>query len=183
MSDRPVVLLEGASDVAAVRAVAEVLGIDDEGVRYVDLGGVTNVAARLEILRTDEPDADVVGMCDAAEAPVVIRALEAGGAWLRDADDLPSYGFFVCHKDLEDELLRALGPSRAVEVVDAMGLRDKLYALQQQPAWRDRDLHDQLHRFCGVASGRKVLLARNLADALTPAEVPDPLRQLVERLG
>ena len=39
MTNGPVVLLEGASDVAAVRAVAEVLGVDDEHGRYVDLGG------------------------------------------------------------------------------------------------------------------------------------------------
>lgn len=67
MTNGPVVLLEGASDVAAVRAVADVLGVDDEHVRYVELGGVTNVRGRLEILRVDEPDTDVVGMCDAGE--------------------------------------------------------------------------------------------------------------------
>lgn len=53
-------------------------------------------------------------MCDAGEVSVVVRALEAEGAWIRDVDDLPSYGFFVCHADLEDELIRALGPFRVL---------------------------------------------------------------------
>ena len=132
MTDGPVVLLEGASDVAAVRAVADVLGVDDEHVRYVDLGGVTNVRRRLEILRVDEPDTDVVGMCDAGEVE--------------------------------------------------MGLRSTFYTFQGQPAWRDRELPDQLRRFCGTTSGRKEILARELASALTPESVPAPLRLLVERL-
>lgn len=182
MTDGPVVLLEGASDVAAVRAVADVLGVDDEHVRYVDLGGVTNVRRRLEILRVDEPDTDVVGMCDAGEVSVVVRALEADGAWIRGADDLPSYGFFVCHADLEDELIRAHGPIRVLEVLDGMGLRSTFNAFQGQPAWRDRELPDQLRRFCGTSSGRKEILARELASALTPESVPEPLRLLVERL-
>lgn len=182
MSKGPVVLLEGTSDVAAVRAVADVLDVDDADVRYVDLGGVTNVRARLEILRIDESDTDVVGMCDAGEASVVIKALEADGAWIRDADDLPSYGFFVCRADLEDELIRALGAIRVLDVLDEMGLRSKFYAFQGQPAWRDRELHDQLRRFCGTTSGRKEILARELASALTPEAVPEPLRLLVERL-
>lgn len=182
MTTGPVVLLEGASDVAAVRAVAEVLRVADAHVRYVDLGGVTNVRTRLEHLRIDEPGTDVVGMCDAGEASVVVRALEADGAWIRDVGDLPSYGFFVCHADLEDELIRALGPLRVLEVLDTMGLRSKLYAFQGQPAWRDRELPDQLRRFCGTTSGRKEILARELASALTPETVPEPLRLLVERL-
>lgn len=80
------------------------------------------------------------------------------GAWIRGADDLPSYGFFVCHADLEDELIRALGPIRVLE------------------------LPDQLRRFCGTTSGRKEILARELASAFTPETVPEPLRLLVERL-
>lgn len=182
-ADGPVVLLEGASDVAAVRAAALVLGVDDGQVRYVDLRGITNVRAHLDRLTADEPDTVVLGMCDAKEAHFVVRALTANGGWARDADDLPASGFFVCHSDLEDELIRALGPDRAVAVLRQEGLLDKLAVLQQQPAWRGRPLEEALHRFAGVASGRKELFAGALAATLTPETVPEPLRLLVERLA
>ena len=182
------VLLEGASDVAAVRAAARSSGVDLAGVRLVDMGGITNVRAHLTALgaASGETSSDaaplVLGMCDVKEAHFVIAALAAGGRWLRDASDLPSVGFFVCHRDLEDELLRALGVARTLAVLERLGLRDKLEALRQQPAWRERPLPAQLHRFAGVASGRKELLGGSLTDALEPEEHPEPLRLLLDRL-
>ena len=71
---------------------------------------------------------------------------------------------------------------RALEA-DEMGLRSPFYAFQGQPAWRDRELPDQLRRFCGTTSGRKEILARELASAFTPETVPEPLRLLVERIA
>lgn len=129
------------------------------------------------------PDAQVFGLCDAGEVRFVERALTRTGSPVRDATDLPAYGFFVCHADLEEELIRALGATRAVETIRALGLGPKLAALQQQPAWIDRPLAEQLHRFCGVASGRKEQLAAALTAALDPAEGPEPLRLLVERMA
>lgn len=182
------VLLEGASDVAAVRAAAGSVGVDLTGVRLVDMGGITNVRAHLAALRVglDEAPLDeaptVLGMCDVGEARFVIAALGAGGSWIRHSSDLPSMGFFVCHRDLEEELLRALGVTRTLALLQRLGLRDKLEALRQQPAWRDRPLSAQLHRFAGVASGRKELLGGALAAELAPEELPEPLRLLLDRL-
>lgn len=183
-----VVLLEGASDVAAVRAAASSSGVDLADVHLVDMGGITNVRAHLRALAaaSHEPGTQdtptVLGMCDAGEAHVVISALAAGGGWTRDPSDLPSMGFFVCHRDLEDELLTALGARRTVDLLRRLGLGQKLEALRQQPAWRDRALSDQLHRFAGVASGRKELLAAALTAELAPDELPEPLRLLLDRL-
>lgn len=184
MSDAhgPVVLLEGRSDVAAVRAAAASAGVDLDGVRLVDLGGITNVRSHLTVLARGPRADQVLGMCDAGETRFVVSALQATGRWIRDSSDLPSAGFFVCVADLEDELLRALGARRVLAVLDRMGLRDKLGALAQQPAWQARPLHDQLHRFAGVASGRKELLAAELARELSADELPEPLRLLLERL-
>ncbi|MCB1039544.1 MAG: hypothetical protein KDA94_08460, partial [Acidimicrobiales bacterium] len=120
-----VVLLEGASDVAAVRAAARVMGVDDAHVRYVDLRGITNIRAHLDRLTREDPDSEVLGMCDAQEAHFVVRALIANGGWARAADDLPASGFFVCQADLEEELIRALGVDRAVGVLREEGLLDK----------------------------------------------------------
>lgn len=177
------VLLEGVSDVAAVRVLASTRGVDLERVGFVNLGGVTNVRSVLVDIRHRVPDADVLGLCDAGEARYVVRALDAVGCPVRDASDLPSYGFFICQSDLEDELIRAVGTARTLDVVERLGLRGKLAALQQQPAWQGRPLSDQLHRFCGVASGRKELLAGELAGALRPGEEPEPLRLLIERMA
>lgn len=178
-----VVLLEGASDVAAVRALAGARGADLSRVQLVDLGGVTNVRRGLHRALADRPGAAVLGLCDAGEVRFVERALAEIGFAVRDASDLPAYGFFVCQADLEDELIRALGPTRTIEVIDRLGLGPKLAALQQQPAWQDRPLAEQLHRFCGVASGRKELLAGALAQALRPGEVPEPLAHLLDRVA
>lgn len=177
------VLLEGVSDVAAVRAVAKRLDVDLSSVQLVDLGGVTNVRrVLLEIVRT-RPGTGVLGLCDAGEVRFVLRALDMAGLGVAHERELPSRGFFVCHADLEEELIRALGTARTVAVIERLGLGTKLATLQQQPAWQGRPLADQLHRFCGVASGRKELLAGALAAELEPSEVPVPLRQLAERMA
>ncbi|RBY81837.1 hypothetical protein [Blastococcus sp. TF02A-26] len=168
-----VVLLEGRSDVAAVRAVARTSGLADDACRLVDMGGVTGIRRHLEVLDA-EPGVRVLGMCDAGEVAVVVRALG-----VRGAVDLPAHGFTVCDTDLEDELIRALGPERVVDVLDRLGLTHRLAVLQNQPAWRGRPLPEQLHRFAGTTSGRKELLAGALAAELTVAEVPAPLRALV----
>jgi len=176
-----VVLLEGPSDVAAVRAVAAAYGVTDRLHRYrlVDMGGVTNIRRHLEAIRTASVPVRVMGMCDAGEARFFVRALQAIGEGLHGVAELAPRGFSVCEADLEDELIRALGPERVVSVLHRLGLADTLATFQRQPAWRDRPLAEQLHRFAGVASGRKTLLAGTLAEALSADEVPAPLRRLV----
>lgn len=181
---RKVVLLEGVSDIAALTAVASTRGMDLEHVQLVDLGGVTNVRRALIALHGTRPPApEILGLCDAAEARFVEQALDEVGLPVRDTNDLSSYGFFVCHADLEDELIRALGTEHTVAVIEKLGLDTKLATLRQQPAWQDRTLSEQLHRFCGVASGRKELLAGALAAALPPNAAPEPLQALIERIA
>lgn len=178
-----VVLLEGESDVAAVRTAAETTGTDLSAVRLVDMGGITNVGAHLRALDVSgRADLPVLGMCDAGETRFVVGALERSGHRLGDAEDLSRAGFFVCVSDLEDELLRAVGTERAMAALERHGLADRVAALRQQPAWRGRPLHDQLHRFAGVASRRKALFATAMTAELAPEELPDPLRLLLDRL-
>jgi hypothetical protein len=176
-----VVLLEGPSDVAAVRAVAAANGVTGGVHRYrlIDMGGVTNIRRHLEAIRTASMPVRVMGMCDAGEAKFFVRALQAMGDGLHSESELAPHGFSVCEADLEDELIRALGPERVVSALYRLGLRETLATFQRQPAWRDRPLHEQLHRFAGVASGRKTLLAGVFAEALAPDEAPAPLRRLV----
>ncbi|MDP5225978.1 MULTISPECIES: hypothetical protein [Arthrobacter] len=177
-----VVFLEGVSDVAAVTVLAERAGVDLARVELVSLDGVTNMRKALTECVLERPDAGTFGLCDGGEVRFVMKALHAVGHPVADVGELPEFGFFVCRADLEDELIRALGPDRVLGVIDRLGLRVKLDTLQQQPAWSSRPLAEQLHRFCGVASGRKELLARELARELAEDEVPEPLRMLVARL-
>lgn len=179
---RTVCLLEGVSDVAAVRALMEGAGIDPSPIELISLGGATNLGRTLKEVRLLRGDVDVVGLVDEAEAHVAVRALGEDGLPVQDASDLPVYGFFVCSVDLEDELIRGLGAERAREVLTEAGLGGKLEAMQRQDAWVGRPLDEQLHRFCGAASGRKERAAGILAGALAADELPEPLAMLLDRL-
>ncbi|WP_238146607.1 hypothetical protein [Ornithinimicrobium murale] len=183
-SPATLVLLEGPSDVAAVSAVLAARGGRGEHSAYelVDLGGVTNVGAQLRRAVDARPAPRVVGLCDAGEARVVLRALQRIGRTLTQPQELPGEHFFVCDRDLEDELIRALGPDRCLEVLAEQGLAGRFAAFSRQQAWEGRPLLDRLHRFCGIASGRKVLLAGAMAGALAPGEAPAPIEQLVDCL-
>lgn len=182
-AERKVVLLEGVSDIAALTAVAETRGIDLHRIELIDLGGVTNVRRELIQLHRGAAELEVLGLCDAPEVRFVAQALNEIGRPVRDASDLAAYGFFICQADLEEELIRSLGTERAMAVVEDLRLDAKLAILRQQPAWQDRPLAEQLHRFCGVASGRKELLAGALAAALEPDDVPAPLHALIDRIA
>lgn len=182
--DRPrtIVLVEGPSDVAALRALAATHALDLADVEIRSLGGVTNIRRALTEVASVHPGASVLGLCDAGETAYVERALLALGHPVRDASDLGSYGFFVCHRDLEDELIRALGARRVVGVIADLRLTDKLDTLLQQPQWAGRPIEEVLHRFCGVASGRKELIAGAMAAALAEGEAPEPMALLLDRL-
>ena len=173
---RAVVLLEGASDVAAVRAVAEGRGLDlaGLGVVLVPMGGATNVRRHVERFGPGGLGVPLAGLYDAAEERFFRRALRT--------DALAASGFFRCLPDLEHELIRALGVDEVTRVITAEGELASLRLLQQQPAERDRTDVEHLHRFLGVRGGRKARYAGLLARALEPGQVPRPLRALVDHV-
>jgi hypothetical protein len=175
-----VVLVEGASDAAVVRVLCEARGLDPGAVDVRAMGGVTNVGHHLREL---DGTARVLGLYDAPEERFVVRGLRSTGLDVSTREDLGRLGFVVCDRDLEDELIRALGPSRVEGLLAELGELERFRAFQRQPQWRGRDLADQLHRFAGTASGRKLLLARRLAEELSPATTPAALTSLVDRIA
>jgi hypothetical protein len=183
---RRVVLVEGESDRVALTTLAVLLGrdLDAAGVRVVPLGGATGIADFLDLFGARRPDGRrvrVSGLYDAAEQRFFARALQRGGHGEElTRDDLERRGFHCCDADLEDELIRALGLAAVERVVDDAGELGRLRTFQQQPAQRSRPGHDQLHRFLGTRSGRKIDLARRLTEALDPAAVPEPLLRLLD---
>jgi hypothetical protein len=168
------VLVEGASDKAAVETLAARGGRDlaAEGVDVVAMGGITNLRAHLTRHGRAGPAVTVAGLCDAGEEPFVRRVLADAGLDQR-------VSFHVCHRDLEDELLRALGVDAALAVVATAGELPRFRAMQQQVAQRERPTHDQLRRFMGTKGGRKVRYAPLLVAALDLDAVPPPLDRVL----
>jgi hypothetical protein len=172
-----ILVVEGESDEVALQALAERRGVDlaARGVRIERLGGAHRIGSFLDELAASGP-ARLGGLCDAGEEPVFRRALERAGfgSDLTRAE-MERLGFYVCDADLEEELIRALGSPRVVEILRANDDLHRFRTLQQMPAWRGRLEEDQLRRFMGSGGRRKIRYARLLVESLEPERVPRPL--------
>jgi len=179
---RAVVLVEGFSDQCAVEALAERRGRDlhAEQISVVPIGGAQAVGRFLTVFGPLGLDVRLAGLCDAGEEGDFRRGLERAGLGSRlTRIDMERLGFFVCAADLEDELIRALGADSVEQVVDAQGELGSFRTLQKQPEWRGRSTEQQLRRFLGSGSGRKIRYARLLVDALDLTKVPRPLDRVL----
>jgi hypothetical protein len=185
---RTVILVEGVSDQIAVETLAARQGRDltAGAVVVLPVGGAHGTARYLRRFGPQGSGQRLAGLCDAAEADVVGRALaEAGlggpgdpgapGDWR----GLERRGFFVCVEDLEDELIRATGLAGAMRVLAAQGDLAAFRTIQRQPAWRGQAAAAQLRRFLGAGSRRKLRYARLLTEAVSPDRVPRPLAALL----
>lgn len=161
-----VILVEGITDRIAVEAVAAKLGRDlaAKGVTVVPIGGAQAIRRAFA-----EHDGErVVGLCDAAEERWFRRVLG-------DATH-------VCVEDMEDELIRALGPAGVEEVVAAQGELETFRHFQNQPAWRGRAVELQLHRWLRSAHRRNKRYPPLLVAALEPERIPTPLVGVLEHV-
>jgi hypothetical protein len=164
--ERSLILVEGDSDRIALETLAIRLGrrLEAQGVDIVSMDGVTNLGAHLKRFTAD---CSVVVLCDDRESATVRRVVESAG--------LAKVHIEVCVADLEDELIRAIGPAGVQQVIDGEGELSSFRALQQMPAQRARTVDEHLRRFVGSKSGRKAKYARLLVNALDLARVPEPL--------
>jgi hypothetical protein len=180
---RAVVLVEGASDQAALETLAERRGrnLDSERVFILPMGGATTIRHFVDLLGPQGHDLRLAGLCDVGEEGDFRRSLERSGLGSNlTRDDMGQLGFFVCDEDLEDELIRALGAGPVESVIEAQNEIGSFRIMQKQPAQRDRTTEDQLRRFMGTRSGRKVLYGRLLVEALDLAQVPPPLDAVLD---
>src|SRR5262245_11456768 len=161
------VVVEGVSDQVALEALAErrEFDLDAAGIRIVVLGGAHRIGRFLAELGRPH-GIQVIGLCDAGEEPVFRRALDC---------------VYVCHADLEDELIRALGAPAVEALLQANDDLHRFRTLQQMPAWRGRPTEQQLRRFMGSGGRRKLRYARILVQALEPERVPRPLDGALSR--
>ena len=156
-----VILVEGGSDRVALEALAERTGIRLP--RVVELGGATNVLTVVKSLS----DTRIIGLCDIAER----RFFERAG--------ISGKNLFLCDRDLEDELIRALGIEDTEAVIAAEGDQRSLDTLKRQPTHRDDVPGDRLRRFMGTTSGRKAKYGAALVNALDLDRIPTPLLALL----
>ena len=180
-----VVLVEGASDENAVRTLARRRGrdLDAEGVAIVAMGGATNIATFLRRFGPHGLDLELAGLCDVREQGSFRRGLErAGLGTARTRAEMEALGFFVCVVDLEDELIRALGPPAVEAIVLAEGEHGKWSTFRKQSAQRERPVDAQLRRFLGTKSGRKIRYGGLLVEALDLDRVPEPLERVLARV-
>lgn len=181
-----VVLVEGASDQNAVEALAERLGRDfrDERVSVMAMGGASGFGDHLADLKGQRAfDVRLGGLCDEGEIGDLRRGLERVGLGSNlSVSDVEGLGFFICSVDLEDELIRSLGVDAVEEVFGDQGELRGFRVFQNQPAWRGRALDEQIHRFVGIRSGRKVRYGRLLVEALDLDRVPSPLKRLFDHI-
>ncbi|CAM5306205.1 hypothetical protein SAVIM338S_00528 [Streptomyces avidinii] len=173
---RTAVLLEGPSDFEAVEALAARRGRDlaAEGVCVVPMGGAMSVGRYAGLLGPPGLGLRLRGLCDEGEQGFYDRGLQRARA--------PRQGFFVCVADLEDELIRALGPPRVEDIIRAEGDLRAWQTFVRQPAQDGRPRHRQLRRFLGTKKGRKIRYGRLLVEALEPGQVPAPLDDLLASL-
>jgi hypothetical protein len=180
-----VVLVEGMSDKVALEALAERRGRDlaAEGIAVVPMGGAGNIRRFLELFGPQGSNRRLAGLCDAGEEGDFRRALERAGLGSHlSRADMEALGFHVCVADLEDELIRCLGTAAVEQIAEAQGELGSFRTLQQQPAWQGRDSQQQLRRFIGTHSGRKIRYARLLVDALDLTSVPRPLDRVLAHI-
>ena len=187
---RAVVLVEGLSDQSAIETLARRRGrsLTAERIAVIAIGGASNIGRSLGRFGPPGLDLEIAGLYDEAEVGYFRRGLERAGLLPRYLEsraelelsavsraEMEALGFYRCVTDLEDELIRALSVDTVVQIIEAEGDLGPFRTLQQQPAHQDRSPEQQLHRFLGTRSGRKIRYGRLLVEALDLDRVPRPL--------
>ena len=173
-----VVLVEGVSDQRAIETLARRRGrnLVTEGVAIIPIAGATNLTRFLQLLGRYK--VRLAGLCDEGEEAAFRQALgQAGLGSVSSRSDLERLGFFVCVRDLEEELIRSLGAESMQAVIESQGQLRAFRSFQNQPAQRHKTIERQLWRWLG---NHKIRYASLLVAALDLEMVPGPLEGVLE---
>ncbi len=177
-----VILVEGSSDQRAIETLARRRrrDLESEGVTIIPIAGATNARRFLTLLGPPGYDVELAGLCDQGETGMFRRGLEEAGLEPgRTRTDMERVGFYVCVRDLEEELIRALGVGAVEEIIEAEGHLKAFRSFRNQPAQRGKPIERQLWRWMG---NRKISYAGLLVDALDLDRVPRPLESVLDRV-
>ena len=180
---RTVMLVEGVSDRLAIETLAKRLGYDlvADGVAVVAMGGAQAIGRFLELYGPRGRRLNLTGMCDVQEEDDFRRGLERAGLGSNlTRADMERLGFYVCVRDLEDELIRAHGAGAVQRIAAFRGDLQAFRTLQKQPAWKGQPVEEQLRRFMGSGGRRKLRYASYLVAALDLDKVPRPLTGVLD---
>jgi hypothetical protein len=178
-----VIIVEGQSDRVALETLARRRGYDLEasGIAIVPIGGAHAINRVLTVYGPGGRNVRLAGLCDLREEEKFRRGLERAGMGAGlTRTQMEQLGFFVCDVDLEDELIKVLGPEAIDDVVLALGDREPWHAFQKQPAQRGRDRQQQMRRFIRSKTGRNVRYALAFVERLEVARLPRPLVGLLD---
>lgn len=175
-----IMFVEGPSDRLAILSLAKKnnLSLDSLGVSVIALNGAGILAWFLKLFGPAGFQLPVCGICDLDHASQWSKVLENSGLGKNlSRSDMEKIGFFVCDRDMEDELVRALGDAVVLQAIDENGdIKDWNLFCQQsnnkvlaQPA--------QIRAF--LAAKRKVLYAPILVSKLSTT-VPRPLKEVLD---
>lgn len=173
-----ILIVEGISDQIAIETLASRRGRDlkDEGIAVLPVGGAQAALRYLQEFGPNGEQIHLAGLCDVDAAETFRRALiTAGVGNPQTAEEMATCGFHVCVRDLEDELIRSVGPNLVEGVLESQGELAAFRTFQKQPDWRGRPTSDQLHRFFGSKARRSLRYARLLIETVELDRVPPPL--------
>ncbi len=80
----------------------------------------------------------MLALVDAGETRFATGALRRHGVRAETVEELAWHGVFVCERDLEDVLIRALGPAVVREELAGLAELTAFRTFAQMPQWRDR---------------------------------------------
>ena len=174
---RKVILVEGLSDRLALLTLARRRGrnLDSEQTSVVALHGAGTIGSFLKLLGPNGLKLKLSGLCDVNEEGDWIKKLEQNGFGSSlTRTTLVSLGFFVSVRDLEDELVRAVGNVKVETVIDAQGEAATLKTFAAQPDKKGKPVNEVLRLFL-QSRDRKVRYAPLLVEALDMGKVPQVL--------
>lgn len=176
LTARAIILVEGVTDQAIVKTVAEKLrhDLDRLGITVVALDGAGGFKMALRLFGSNGFHVPHWGLVDAREASDVASYLGVSEAVLDD------HGFVVCVEDLEDECVKNLGRRRHAELLCASGI----FKEAQICSANGVDTFDELQpdRYSAWCRNNKSSIAVALGDELSEADAGllTPIRAVVE---